>query len=484
MKKLYFLLVLGLTLSLTSYTVSAQMADGSYAPDFSMMNYQGTTTYVLYDYLDAGKPVILDISAVWCTPCWNYHNTGALDDAYTTWGPTGTNELMVLWIEGDGGTLAQLQGGTGSVGDWTAGTTFPMLLTIAPNNATVVSDYEVGYFPTVYLICPDRTVSEVGQQTAANLKLACNTCPVLSTTLNDVKVFDISGPVTSSCSPDITPTITIQNYGNTTLTAATITSKIDGVVVGTYVWGGSLDRYEVANVTLPVMAGVADGAHTFTAEVSLPNGVADEGATNNAMSSSFAVFSTGANVQVKVVTDSYASEVSWKIFEQGTSTLVAGNDDVSSGTSNTYVCLDYACYTFTIYDDYGDGMSSPGKVLVTFAGDTLVYILGTAYTTSKSLDFCVTSIGMDEGAAITSLNVYPNPFTSAANIAVNLTAPQEVAINVYNLMGQVVYQVPSSTLAAGEHIYEFNGNNLSNGIYIVRMNVGNQVLTNRIELSR
>ena len=54
---LYFLLCAGLA--------SAQLPDGSVAPDFTATDLNGEE-HNLYSYLDSGYQVILDFSATWC----------------------------------------------------------------------------------------------------------------------------------------------------------------------------------------------------------------------------------------------------------------------------------------------------------------------------------------------------------------------------------------------------------------------------------
>lgn len=183
-------LLLSASLLISALGAQAQLAPGSIAPDFTVSAYQpwlstagmnNNGTYNLYDYLDAGYTVILDVSATWCGPCWNYHLTGALEDAYAAHGPAGypgvssttTDDIMVIWIEGDGETAdATMLDGSGTIGNWinpnAAGEIqFPMANPITATANSINTNFNIGYFPTIYKICPNRIVSEIGQSTAA-----------------------------------------------------------------------------------------------------------------------------------------------------------------------------------------------------------------------------------------------------------------------------------------------------------------------------
>jgi PKD repeat protein len=64
---------------------------------------------------------------------------------------------------------------------------------------------------------------------------------------------------------------------------------------------------------------------------------------------------------------------------------------------------------------------------------------------------------------------YPNPFNPTTNIEYNLSKPGNVTIEVYNNLGQKIETLIKKFMPAGNHIVEFNGKNLSSGVYYYKI---------------
>ena len=164
--------------------MASKSLDYGMAHDFTVTTLDNQTIH-LQDWLDSGYYVLLDISATWCSWCWRLHSAHVLETLYQNYGPNGTDEMRVLWVEGDPSTATSLiYGGSGSQGDWTSGVSYPIA-----NHDSISDWYGVEGYPTVLLICPSGYTQDAysvcdwnGSQFVTNTSVAAiygllNTCP-------------------------------------------------------------------------------------------------------------------------------------------------------------------------------------------------------------------------------------------------------------------------------------------------------------------
>jgi hypothetical protein len=464
--------------------MQAQLPDGSIAPDFTLTDLNGTT-HNLHSLLDNGYTVFLDFSAVWCPPCWSYHTGGTLEDLYENHGPSGypgvspntSDDVMVFMIEGDGNTTANLAGSGGNTqGDWITGTLYPIICTDGTvNNTQVTSDYQIAFWPTIYMVCPNRIVTEVGQSSTPYNSIS--SCPPPASYDNDASTFDYSGE-TLTCEGDITPEITVQNYGLVPLTNMNVDVSVNGNQVSSTPWTGNLATYAVTDITLPALSGLSN-TDLVSINVTQPNGVTDANTSNN--ETSFYVTTATANtdlyVTVSIVTDAYGSETTWDIKDDNGTTVLSGGPynnltaaGVTAQTPATTTLSAQTCHTFTIYDSYGDGMDAGygnGSYTVTDGAGTILasggqftdedgdaFKTGNSSTTPVSFD-CIANSCVDPGTGagvftslaacnaacgsteinetISKLSIYPNPVQNVLSIQGLYNS-----VDMYDVFGKLV----------------------------------------------
>ena len=158
MKKLIFSFVI--LFHLTSFS---QLSNGTIAPDFTLTDWYGNTHH-LYEYLEEDKTVFIEIFAAHCPGCWSYHESETLKNMYNSYGPDGTNEIMVLALEHDqyNGEFAFTGIGDpwNTAGNWLEGTPYPQF-NVEGADRSVFDDYNVNFYPAVYKVCPDKKTERI-----------------------------------------------------------------------------------------------------------------------------------------------------------------------------------------------------------------------------------------------------------------------------------------------------------------------------------
>ncbi len=307
MKKL---LLTALAATAISASASAAVKVGDVAPDFTLTDIKGVT-HNLYSYLDSGYTVIIDVSAAWCGPCWNVHQSKVLNDLHKHYGPNGSitpRKIRVLWIEGEGtNTLAQIQGqSTGTTyatftqGDWTAGTEYPIIDNISQN-----ANYVYGGFPSFTVIGRDRLVylTRSGYTSAMLTEnywttFINNNTPTYGPSATvDAKAVQYTGTDYFMCRAN--PSVKFQNYSaSQNITSATINILSGTNVVTSQTWSGNLPPYGVATVNIPSFTPTASQTGPYSFQVTVTG---DSYAANNSMNTDYIIGTPASSTLVPFI---------------------------------------------------------------------------------------------------------------------------------------------------------------------------------------
>ena len=290
---------------------------------------------------------------------------------------------------------------------------------------------------------------------------------------NDAGMSTPQGTTGTVCSTTVTPSVTIVNNGSDPLTSATVHYGYDGNLNQTYNWSGSLNQYQNEVISLPA-ATLSGGAHTFSAYVTDPNGVADENNLNDTITTSFTTIVNPYTVDLSLTTDRYGDECTWTVTNTANSTTFYSGGpyaEVQGGATYTAsFCLAEGCYHFNIMDSYGDGLTSSGSnnghLELTESGD-LIGELAAAdanFGTSHTITFCVGTNGVEEMVDLQeSGSLYPNPADNVVSFGfVNDNLEKEVVI--YTAQGGAVKSLKTSGVSESVSV-----GGLAPGIYFVTM---------------
>lgn len=475
-----------------SINTRAQLADGSVCPDISIADLSGNTINI-YDELNQGRSVIINVFAAWSPLSWDYHTQGVLQSVYETYGPAGTNTMSVIMIEGEPENQVEQISGIGSTGvlfsagDWTSGITFPIC-----DDANAAALLETNYYPTIYLICPDRRVIEIGAIGVEEIISIVDQQSCTPSLINNDGLLVAINKIGGSCdSPDYLFEAIIQNRGIETLTSATITAEN----LLSYDWTGSLETYAFDTVTIGTLNLPLGDTLSFVL-----SSVADEVTSNDSIEKFVGTIAASTHIRVQVRTDNWPEETSWEIRDEND--IVVGSSESYATMNNQAITDDVylqntGCFTFTLFDSGNDGLNgsewggSDGycKVYGVNSNNELIRFIynydGSYNLGEESSEFMVNEVvGIQEITNVGQINVYPNPTSDILNVGYSLQNAEKLKFELYNSLGSLVHSIQQGVQLAGNYVKEIDTNTLSAGVYLLQIsNLSGVISTVRVSVA-
>jgi hypothetical protein len=91
-------------------------------------------------------------------------------------------------------------------------------------------------------------------------------------------------------------------------------------------------------------------------------------------------------------------------------------------------------------------------------------------------------LGIDNLNVDANVGIYPNPFNNLTNIVFSTTKPEMVKVDVYNLLGGLVYSEAAKQYQGGENKIQFSGSNLENGVYFIQLTIGERTYIQKVSV--
>lgn len=301
------------------------------------------------------------------------------------------------------------------------------------------------------------------------------------------------------CGSQISPIFTLRNDGNETLTSLFIDYQINQEPVQTFEWTGALNTFESTTIPLPSLfiEDLMDTENCLSITVHQPNGNIDQDLNNNSICRTFqsAPASTSAIIKLELKTDDFGFDIYWEVTDEFDNIIASGgNETVAENGGGTqmaqasdpgaygnnenitkYIELpNEGCYTFTILDDFGDGLccqygfgffyleDESGNVIFSgseFSGEQKSPFSYSIYTT------------VNENTAIhTSLKLFPNPVTKGKLFfEIDFIETESLTIELFSSNLRKQYQATETISPLGTFQGNIDVSLFPSGVYFLKL---------------
>jgi hypothetical protein len=313
--------------------------------------------------------------------------------------------------------------------------------------------------------------------------------PITGPYQNDLTVLNPGNMQASVCNPVLEPTFDLQNNGTSPLTSAEIRYKINDGDESTYQWTGNLDFLQRAHISLPGKEFTVLPSNVLKIYGVSTNGGTDDYTKNDTLKYTFAIAPMpGSQVTVFIKTDNNPGETTWDIKDIGGNLLASGGPYTQNlHTYSIPVDLGFGtCYVFRIFDAGGNGLCCDNGIgfYKVYNGNVTVS-QGNSFGSSVVNQFYSQSaVNVGETPDAASFSVYPNPAWQKSTISFTNAVKEQVTVQVYNMQGAAVINLPTKEYAGGQHEINLDCSRLDAGVYTIRLIAGNKAFNQKLTVNK
>lgn len=324
-----------------------------------------------------------------------------------------------------------------------------------------------------------------------------------------VKVIDVCGTASDTIAVLAQPQSQLQNTLNL---CAGETKTLKPGITGTYTWGGTSSTADSLDVNAAGVYKVTIlDAHSCTTKDSV---TVTQSAAVNLPDTTMYVCEGNSLTLDAVISGSYLWSDASSTTTQTLNVNASGTYKVTVTDAHNCVSKDSAvvvkvlnpvasfttsssAFTVTVnntsqngtsyYWDFGDGNSStqenPGPHVYSFWPENKEYSIKLVVTNRCGSDSVTvkakTSVGVEELADGSQLDVYPNPVVNDLKLDINTARAQEVGVKILNVNGQQVFERNIGTINGASNV-RLDVSGLAKGVYFVNVTLGEEVVVYRI----
>jgi lysyl endopeptidase len=316
----------------------------------------------------------------------------------------------------------------------------------------------------------------------------------------NIGIASVAGLEEQICGTEfnIEPSVLVLNLGAEPVISFTAELYINEQLIESIDWEGFME--ETTGSTTITFSPIEDtdllvGLNNLEIEIFDPNGIAEDEnfTTDNFFNYSFSFNPAGGGIIFELQRDRFGSETTWQFEDEDGNILASGgpytNNPFWVTTLPNLLTFDYCwapgCYTFKIFDSYGDGICcSFGEgyynIINSATGDLIE--TGGEFEDEDIVEFCIEPTQIAEPSSSQNrLQIFPNPASNMVNI--NWVEPISSApelISIIDISGKIVFQKRTFE----NYPIQLNLPNLVNGSYFIEIITQNNRQVEKLIIQR